>query len=143
MGYLRRVHGVTLRDKIRGCEIRKTLNGQPCILRIERSGIYKDGLARHDLLASPKGKWPRYRPRTRWHDCVSNLVWSCLGGESAERYGFAVDSEIFWVHLGLLPPRPSPEEKMLWKRINKLLLLLGIDHGNLCPVWANVSSNKI
>jgi len=38
MGDLRRVHGVTLRDKVRGCEIRKTLNVEP-LLRIQRSNL--------------------------------------------------------------------------------------------------------
>jgi len=34
MEFLRRVHGVTLRDKVRSCEIRKALNVEP-LLRIE------------------------------------------------------------------------------------------------------------
>ena len=38
MGFLRRVHGVTLRDKVRSCEIRKSLNVQP-LTRIERSQL--------------------------------------------------------------------------------------------------------
>jgi len=29
MGFLRRVHGATLCDKVRSCEIRKTLNVEP------------------------------------------------------------------------------------------------------------------
>jgi len=36
VGFLRRVHGVTLRDKLRNCEIRKALNVEP-LLRIEVS----------------------------------------------------------------------------------------------------------
>jgi len=36
MGFLRRVHGVTLRDKVRSCEIRRALNVE-LLLRIERS----------------------------------------------------------------------------------------------------------
>jgi len=36
MGFLRRVHGVELRDKVRSCEIRKALNVE-LLLRIERS----------------------------------------------------------------------------------------------------------
>jgi len=78
VGFLLRVHGLALRDKTRGCEIRKTLNGESCILRIERSGIYKDRLVRHDPLAATKRKWPRCRPRTKWRDCISNLAWSVL-----------------------------------------------------------------
>jgi len=36
MGFLRRVHGVTLRDKMCNCDIRKTLNVEPRF-GIERS----------------------------------------------------------------------------------------------------------
>jgi len=39
MGFLGRVHGVTLRDKVRSCEIRRALNVEP-LLRIERAKIY-------------------------------------------------------------------------------------------------------
>jgi len=38
MGFLRKVHGVTLRDKVSSCEIRKALNVEPH-LRIERSKL--------------------------------------------------------------------------------------------------------
>jgi len=35
MGFLRRVHGVTLHDKVRSCEIHEVLNVEPLHLRIE------------------------------------------------------------------------------------------------------------
>jgi len=38
MGFLRRVHGVTLRDKVRSCELLKALNIEP-LLRLERSQL--------------------------------------------------------------------------------------------------------
>ena len=38
MFFLRRVHGVTLRDHVRNCETRKSLNVQP-LLQIERSQL--------------------------------------------------------------------------------------------------------
>ena len=38
MGFLRRVHGVTFRDKIRSCEIRSGLNVEP-LRRIEKSQL--------------------------------------------------------------------------------------------------------
>jgi len=47
---------------------------------------------------------------TRWSDNISDLAWSLLGVELAELSGIAVDLEVFRVLLGLLPPRPSPEE---------------------------------
>jgi len=64
LGFLRRVHGVTLRDKARICEIRKALNDES-LLRIERSQIHwvspvsrmpQEMLVRSILLATPTGK---------------------------------------------------------------------------------------
>jgi len=92
MGFLRRVHVVTLRDKVRSSEIHKALNVEP-LLRIERSQLHWFGhvsrmphqrLVWQDLLAKPAGKRRRGRPRTRWRDYISDLVWSRLGVEPAE-----------------------------------------------------------
>ena len=44
MGFLQRFHGVTLRKKVRTCEIHKTLNTEPFIIRIERSQLRCFGL---------------------------------------------------------------------------------------------------
>jgi len=41
----------------------------------------------------------------------ANGVWSRLGVKPAELPAIAVDREVFPVLLGLLPARPSPEEK--------------------------------
>jgi len=81
------VHGVTLLDKVRSCEIRKALNVEP-LLRIERSQLRWFGhvsrrmlherLARQVLLAKPTGKRPKVRPRTRWSDDICDLAWSRL-----------------------------------------------------------------
>jgi len=46
-----------------------------------------------------------------WSDYISDLAWSRLGVEPAELSEFAADREVFQVLLGLLPPRPSLEEK--------------------------------
>ena len=40
MGFLRRVHSMTLRDKESCCEIRKSLNVEPLLIRIERSQLW-------------------------------------------------------------------------------------------------------
>jgi len=67
---LRRVHGVTLRDKVRSCDIRRALNVE-LLLRIERSQLRwfahvsrmtQERLARHVLLAKLTGKRPRGKP---------------------------------------------------------------------------------
>ena len=66
MGFLQRVHCVTLGDKVRSCEILRALNVEK-LLRIERSQICWFGhvssmtherLARHVQLAKPMGKRP-------------------------------------------------------------------------------------
>jgi len=67
MGFLRKVHCVTLRDKVRSSEIRKGLNIEP-LLRIESSQLLLFGhvsrmfhrrLVRQVPLATPTGKRPR------------------------------------------------------------------------------------
>ena len=92
MGFLWRVNGVTLRNKVRSCQIDKTLNIE-AFLRIERSQLRwfghmsrmsQDKLARQVLLAAPTGKWPKGGPRTRWSDYISDLAWPRLGVEPAE-----------------------------------------------------------
>jgi len=40
--------------------------------------------ARQVLLATPKLKWPRRRPRTRWRDYTPDLAYSPFGMDSAE-----------------------------------------------------------
>jgi len=62
-------------------------------------------------LAKTTGKRRRGHPRPRWNDYVSDLAWSRLGVEPAGLSETAVDREVFQVLLGLLPPRPSLEEK--------------------------------
>jgi len=39
MGFLRRVHGVIPRDKVRNCEIRKALNVETLVAQIKRSQL--------------------------------------------------------------------------------------------------------
>jgi len=71
----------------------------------------------HERLAGPvhlaklTGKRPRVLPVPRWNDYVSELAWSCLGVDLAGLSEISVDREVFQVLLGLLPPRPSLEEK--------------------------------
>ena len=71
------------------------------------------------LHATPTGKRPKVRPRTRWRDYISNLAWSRLGVETAELSEISVDRELFPALLGLQPPRLSRKEKRARKRINE------------------------
>ena len=62
------------------------------------------------LQSAPTGKRPWVRPRTKWHDYISDLAWSRLGVEPAELSEIVVDREVFRVLLGLLPPRLSQKK---------------------------------
>ena len=69
------------------------------------------------LQTTPTGKRPRSRPR--WRDYISDLAWSRLRVQPAELTEIAVDNEVFWVLLGLLPPRLSLKEKLARKWVNE------------------------
>jgi len=58
MGSLQRVHGVTLREKVRSCEIRRTLKVEPFLHRIVRSQRWFKHVSRipHESLRS-KSCW--------------------------------------------------------------------------------------
>ena len=88
MGFLRRVSGLSLRDRVRSSVIQEGLGVEPLLLRIERSQMRWLGhLVRMPLghlpgdvfRAHPIGRRPRGRPRTRWRDYVSRLAWERLG----------------------------------------------------------------
>jgi len=79
--------------------------------------------ARQVLLAKLKGKRPRGRPRTRRSDYISDLVWSRLGVGLAEVSEIALNRAVFRVLVGLLLPRPSWEEKHVWKWMKRMNVL--------------------
>ena len=79
MKFLRRIEGVTLFNKIRSSEIRKSLNIKPLVLRIERSQLRwfahvsrmpQERLPKQALLAKVNGRRPVGRPRTRWTNYI-------------------------------------------------------------------------
>jgi len=86
------------------------------------SRISLERLARQVLLATTTGKQLRGRRRPWWHDYISDFAWSRLGVNRGEPSDIAVDCEVFRVHLGLLPPRPSQTEKLVRKLIWTLKL---------------------
>ena len=71
------------------------------------------------LQTTPLGKRPKVCPRTRWGDYISDLAWSRPVVEPAELSDISVDSEVFWVLLGLPPLRLSVEEKRARKWENE------------------------
>ncbi|TWW68024.1 hypothetical protein D4764_02G0010650 [Takifugu flavidus] len=90
-------------ERVRSSAIREELGVDSLLLRVERSQMRWLGhlvrmppgrLPGEVFRACPSGRRPPGRPRTRWRDCVSRLVW--------ERLGIPPDE------LRLLPPRPDP-----------------------------------
>ena len=115
MRFLRRIEGVTLLDKVRSSEIRKSLNVDPLLLRIERSQLRwyghvsrmsQERIPKQVLLARMVGRRPIGRPRTRWLDYIQNLGWDRLGLRPNEMKEVVVDREVWRLNLELLPPRP-------------------------------------
>ncbi|XP_054621698.1 uncharacterized protein vopp1b isoform X1 [Dunckerocampus dactyliophorus] len=116
MSFLRRVAGLSLRDRVRSTVIRERLRVEPLLLRIERSQMRWLGhlvrmppgrLPGEVFRASPTGKRPRGRPRTRWRDYVSQLAWERLGIRREELDEVAGERKIWASVLRLLPPRPD------------------------------------
>jgi len=125
MGYLQK-HDATLHDKVRGCEIRKTLRVEQR-LRIERlqlrwfghvTRMFQERLARHVMLVKPTGKQPRGRPRTKWSDYISDLARYRRGVDPAEISEIADVCEVFRVLAGLLPRRFYSKKKRIGKWMN-------------------------
>ncbi|TWW69275.1 hypothetical protein D4764_18G0000810 [Takifugu flavidus] len=117
MSFLRRVAGLSLRDRVRSSAIREELGVEPLLLRIERSQMRWLGHlvrmppGRHPgevFRACPSGRRPPGRPRTRWRDYVSRLVWERLGIPPDELEEVAGEREVWASLLRLLPPRPDP-----------------------------------
>jgi len=77
--------------------------------------MFHERMVRQVLLPTPMGKRPRGYPRTRWSDFISEPDWSPLGVEPAKISEIAVDREVFWVFLGLLPLQSSLEENCVSK----------------------------
>ena len=119
MRFLRKIKGVTLLDKVRSSEIRKSLNIEPLLLRIERSQLRwfghmnrmpEERLPKQVLLARETGKRPVGRPRTRWQNYVEDLGWNRLGLCPSEMKEVVEDRDLWRLNLELLPSRPSRNE---------------------------------
>ena len=116
MRFLRRIEGVTLFNKVRRSEIRKSLNIEPLLLRIERSQLRwfghvsrmpQERLPKQALHAKANGRRPVGRPRTRWTDYIVDLGWNRLGLRPSKMMEVMEDREVWRLNLELLPPQPS------------------------------------
>ena len=97
-------------------EIRKSLNIEPLLLRIERSQLRwfghvsrmpQERLPKQALLAKANGRRSVGRPRTRWTDYIEDLGWNRLGIRPSEMMEVMEDREVWRLNLELLPPQPS------------------------------------
>ncbi|TWW62327.1 R2DM Retrovirus-related Pol polyprotein from type II retrotransposable element [Takifugu flavidus] len=116
MSFLRRVAGLSLRDRVRSSDIREGLGVEPLLLHIERSQLGSLGhLARMPsgclplevFLTCPTGRRPRGWPRTRWRDYISRLAWERVGFPLEELMEVAGERAVWASLLKLLPLRPG------------------------------------
>ena len=84
MRFLQRIEGVTLTNKVRSSEIRKSLNIEPLLLRIESSQLRwfghvsrmpQERLPKQALLGKANGRRAVGRSRTRWTDHIEDFGW--------------------------------------------------------------------
>uniref|UniRef100_A0A669EXX2 Reverse transcriptase domain-containing protein n=1 Tax=Oreochromis niloticus TaxID=8128 RepID=A0A669EXX2_ORENI len=116
MSFLRRVAGLSLRDRVRSSAIREGLRVEPLLLHIERSQLRWFGhltrmspgrLLGEVFRACPTERRPRGRLRTRWRDYISRLAWERLGVPPDKLEEVAGEREDWASLLRLLPPRPG------------------------------------
>ncbi|KAK0132400.1 Craniofacial development protein 2 [Merluccius polli] len=122
MSFLRRVAGLSLRDRVRSSVIREELGVDPLLLRSTRLSepeksqafdanmvfVMNEGLREVGVVLGTSHWRPRGRPRTRWRDYVSWLAWERLGIPQEELDEVAGEREVWASLLRLLPLRPDP-----------------------------------
>uniref|UniRef100_A0A8C6NIQ5 Reverse transcriptase domain-containing protein n=1 Tax=Nothobranchius furzeri TaxID=105023 RepID=A0A8C6NIQ5_NOTFU len=110
MSFLRRVAGLSLRDRVRSSVIQEGLGVDPLLLHIERSQLrWPPGCLPGEVFqACLTGRRPKGRPRTRWRDYVPHLAKERLGISPEELAQVAGEREVWASHCRLLPPRPNP-----------------------------------
>ena len=112
MGFLRRISGLTLLDKVKSEDIRESLDIELLLLRLERSHMRwyghvtrmsQEKTAKKQLYSTPIGRRPRGRPRTQRRDYVEDLSWFRLGILAERLSFFAEDRDAWRLQLELLP----------------------------------------
>ncbi len=87
IGFIRRVAGVSLRDKVRSSVIREGLGVELLLLCTERSQLRSfehlermppDRVLREVFRAHPAERRPCGRPRSKWRGYISALAWKRL-----------------------------------------------------------------
>ena len=146
MGFLPRISGLTLLDKVKSADIRESLNIESLLLRLERSQLRwyghvtqmsQERTAKKLLCSTPIGRRPRGRPRTRWRDYVEDLSWSRLDIPAEHLSNVAEDRDAWRIQLELLPPWPPKD-----KRVQKIDWLIDLIQGRNNEVWVGVKPSK-
>ncbi|KAK0145481.1 putative uncharacterized transposon-derived protein F52C9.6 [Merluccius polli] len=101
MIFLRRVAGLSLRDRVRSSVIREELGVDPLLLRVERSQMRWLG----HLVRMPPGRLPGETSKIGPY--VSRLAWERLWIPREELDEVAGEREVWAPLLRLLPPRPD------------------------------------
>ena len=113
---LRKIEGVTLFNKVRSYEIRKSLNIElvpyfsTLLWQVKLVwGVFPEAFCLHgqtiwDLSIRRR---PVGRPRTRWTDYIEDLGWNRSGLHPSNRMEVIEDREVWRLNLELLPPQPS------------------------------------
>ena len=116
MRFLRKIKGVTLFNRMRSSEVRKSLNNEPLLLRIETfqprcfghvNRMPQERLPKQALLAKANNRRPVGLPRTRQTNYIEDLGWNRLGLRPSEIMDVMEDREVWRLNLQLLPPQPS------------------------------------
>ena len=116
MRFLRKIEGVTLFNKVRSSEIRKSLNIEPLLLRIERFHLKwfdhvrrmpQERLPKQALLPKANRRRPVERSRNRWTDYITDLGWNRLGLYASKVMAVMEYREVWGLNLELVTPQPS------------------------------------
>ena len=147
---------------MRCSEIRKHLNIEPLLLRIERSQLRwfghvsrmpQERLPKQALLAKANWRRPVGRPRTTWTNYIVDLGWNCLGLHPNEMMDVMENHEVWLLNLDLLPlqrSRKSGNEERrrrrqnvaIYKYISKYLTRKSIRPGNKLSIDRHRSANR-
>ncbi|KAK0131124.1 hypothetical protein N1851_034199 [Merluccius polli] len=105
MSLLRRVTGLSLRNRVRSSFIREELGADPLLLRVERSQMRWLG---HLVRMSP-GRLPGHVPLVGDPgEDPGHTAWERLGIPQEQLDKVAGEREVWASLLRLLPPRPDP-----------------------------------
>ena len=108
MSFLRRVSGLSLRDRVRSSVTREGLRVEPLLLRVERSQL--KSLCLECLLDT--SHWEEAPGKTQdTLEGLSRLAWECLRVPQEELVEVAGEREVWASLLRLLPPRPDPRRR--------------------------------